>query len=192
MEWVSGNQLTCCQFEGVHREEAQMHIRGHPVHQMLMVYPAGLLMTSVAFDVISAVSGNTVFATVAYWLIVAGIIMGVIAAVFGVIDWTEIAPRTRAKAVGAMHGAGNAVVMILFAISLFLRPSAAEPVSALPLTISLLGAVLLGLTAWLGGELVVRLGIGVNENAHPDAPSSIDLPGTRVPPRDLGGGTAKR
>jgi hypothetical protein len=30
-----------------------------------------------------------------------------------------------------------------------------------------------GVAAWMGGELVDRLGIGVDEDAHPDASSSL-------------------
>jgi hypothetical protein len=37
----------------------------------------------------------------------------------------------------------------------------------------LLGVVLTALTAWLGGELVNRLGVGVAEGAHLDSPSSL-------------------
>ena len=36
-----------------------------------------------------------------------------------------------------------------------------------------LGAGLALVTAWLGGELVDRLGIGVSEGANVDAPSSL-------------------
>jgi hypothetical protein len=32
---------------------------------------------------------------------------------------------------------------------------------------------LAGITGWLGGELVDRLSIGVDEGAHPNAPSSL-------------------
>jgi hypothetical protein len=38
---------------------------------------------------------------------------------------------------------------------------------------SFLGVALAGFTGWLGGELVERLGIGVDEGAGIDAPSSL-------------------
>jgi hypothetical protein len=46
-------------------------------------------------------------------------------------------------------------------------------------------------SGWLGGELVERMGIGVHEGAHPDAPSSLrggrlDVPNTRpLVPADM-------
>ncbi|HEY6402108.1 MAG TPA: hypothetical protein VI479_11905, partial [Blastocatellia bacterium] len=44
---------------------------------------------------------------------------------------------------------------------------------ALPVMLSLIGAVLMLITAWLGGEMVERLGVGVDEGANLNAPSSI-------------------
>jgi hypothetical protein len=38
---------------------------------------------------------------------------------------------------------------------------------------SFIGAALALVGGWLGGELVERLGIGVNENANVNAPSSL-------------------
>jgi hypothetical protein len=61
----------------------------------------------------------------------------------------------------------------LFALSWYLRRDqpAAPPTGAV--VAGLLGAGLSVLTAWLGGELVNRLGVGVDDGAHLDAPSSL-------------------
>jgi hypothetical protein len=48
--------------------------------------------------------------------------------------------------------------------------------------LSFCGAGLALVTAWLGGELVDRLGVGVSTNAHLDARSSLE--GPAEPPRD--------
>ena len=40
-------------------------------------------------------------------MIVAGIIGGLAAAPFGLIDWLAIPKRTRAKRIGLLHGLGN-------------------------------------------------------------------------------------
>jgi len=45
--------------------------------------------------------------------------------------------------------------------------------SAYALVLSFAAGVGLIFTGWLGGELVDRLGIGVDEGAHPNAPSSL-------------------
>ena len=106
-------------------------------------------------------------------MIATGIIGGVIAAPFGWIDWFAIPPETRAKAVGLWHGVGNMVVLLLFAASWWLRSDLPEKPEALAFVFSFLGGGLALLTAWLGGELVDRLGIGVDDGAHPNAPSSL-------------------
>jgi uncharacterized membrane protein len=145
---------------------------GHPVHQMLIVFPLGLLGTSVVFDLIDLATGTGAFNVAAYWMMAAGVVGGAVAAPFGFIDWMHIPKGTRARRVGAVHGGGNVVVLALFAASWLLRsPEAQVPVVALAL--SLAGAALALVTAWLGGELVCRLGVGVDDNADLDAPSSL-------------------
>jgi uncharacterized membrane protein len=149
-----------------------MKLLGHPVHQMLIVFPLGLLATAVIFDLIYLAGGMTM-ALVSYWMIAAGIIGGLIAAPFGWIDWFGIPSGTRAKSVGLWHGMGNVVVMLLFVGSWFVRYDQPERPDAVALVLSFTGAGLALVTGWLGGELVNRLGIGVDDGAHPNAPSSL-------------------
>jgi len=54
--------------------EARAKILGHPVHQMLIVLPLGLLMGAVIFDVIHLATDDTEWSAVAYRLIPAGIL----------------------------------------------------------------------------------------------------------------------
>ena len=62
---------------------------------------------------------------------------------------------------------------MLFAASWFLRrPSPADP-ATIAIVLGALGAGLATFTGWLGGELVDRLGVGVDEGAHLNAPSSL-------------------
>jgi uncharacterized membrane protein len=146
---------------------------GHPIHQMLIVFPLGLLATAVIFDIISLVSGSTRWTEMAFYMIAAGIIGGLTAAVFGLIDWLGIPSHTRAKAVGLWHGGGNVVVVALFAVSWLLRYDNPASPGALALVFSFVPVVLALVTGWLGGELVDRLGVGVDNGAHLNAPSSL-------------------
>jgi uncharacterized membrane protein len=142
---------------------------------MLIPFPLGLLATAVVFDIVYLIWHNTTIATVAFYMIAAGIIGGLAAAPFGWIDWFAIPANTRAKSVGLMHGAGNVVVLLLFAASCYLRygEHVHHSPSTLALIMSFAGFALAGLTAWLGGELVDRLGVGVDNGAHLDAPNSL-------------------
>src|SRR5688572_33511401 len=92
--------------------ESRAKLFGHPIHQMLIVFPLGLLATALVFDVVQLVSGNGFWSELSYWMIAAGVISGLVAAPFGLVDWLAIPWRTRAKRIGAVHGAGNVVVKI--------------------------------------------------------------------------------
>ncbi len=153
--------------------EGRVKLFGHPLHQMLIVLPLGLLTGAIAFDVVHLVSGNGYWSEIAYWLIAAGVIAGLLAAPFGLVDWTHIPAGTRAKRVGALHGVGNLVVVLLFAASWWLRRDDPRTPAFVALTLSFAGGALSAVTGWLGGELVDRLGVGVDDGAHLDAPSSL-------------------
>ena len=89
--------------------ESKVKFAGHPVHPMLIVFPLGLLSTAVIFDIIYLVSGNPQWTVVAYYMIGAGVIGGLAAAVFGWLDWIAIPGGTRAKRIGLWHGGGFSV-----------------------------------------------------------------------------------
>ena len=153
--------------------DSKIKVLGHPVHQTLIVLPLGLFAAAVVFDVVHAFGDDATMAVVAYWMITAGIVGGLLAAPFGTIDWLAIPQGTRAKAIGALHGAGNVVVLLLFIGSWSFRREAPQDPTTAAFVLSLAGAALSVVTGWLGGELVDRLGVGVHDGAHLDAPSSL-------------------
>jgi uncharacterized membrane protein len=154
--------------------ESRLKLLGHPVHPMLIVFPLGLLSTAVVFDVLYVFIDNPDLAIFSYWALVAGVIGGLVAAVFGAIDWAGIPRGTRAKRIGAIHGIGNVLVVALFALSLASRwSSPAYLPDTLPAILGILGAGVSLIAAWLGGELVYRLRVGVDDDAHVDATSSL-------------------
>ncbi len=157
----------------------------HPVHPMLIVFPLGLLGTGVIFDLIAKFTGNQGLYGVSYWMIAAGIIGGLLAAIFGFTDWLSIRPDTRAKSVGMWHGLGNLTIVILFAISWWMRSNDPNKVpNGFAFTLSLLGFLLSLVTGWLGGEMVYRLGMAVEQGANENAPNSLtnEKPSAGSPP----------
>jgi uncharacterized membrane protein len=107
-------------------------------------------------------------------MIAAGILGGLIAAVFGFIDWLGLPGGSRARRIGGWHGIGNFTMVVLFLISWVIRFGAAGHVPGpLALILSFVGAGISLFTAWLGGELVYRLGSAVDQGANPNAPSSL-------------------
>lgn len=153
--------------------QSRTKLVGHPIHPMLIVFPLGLLATSLIFDIIYLASGEGRWANVSEYMIGAGVLGGLLAAIFGLMDWLTIPNGTRAKSVGLWHGLGNVVVVLLFILSWFLRlPAPATPPVA-AIVLSFLGVGLALVTGWLGGELVDRLGVGIDDNANVNAPSSL-------------------
>ncbi|HEY8518957.1 MAG TPA: DUF2231 domain-containing protein [Gammaproteobacteria bacterium] len=153
--------------------ESRAKLLGHPIHQMLIVFPLGLLGAAVVFDLVYFATDSPAFAIVSYWMIIGGLVGGAIAAPFGIIDWLAIPEGTRAKRVGRLHGGGNVLVLLLFLASAWMRADFPEQPGALAYVCSFVGAGIALCTAWLGGELVDRLGIGVSERADVNAPSSL-------------------
>ena len=153
--------------------ESRAKIFGHAIHPILIVYPLGLLSAAVIFDIIYLATGNPTWTTVSFWMIAAGIIGGLLAAVFGLIDYLGIPSGTRAARIGLLHGLTNLCVVILFIASWLLRWNSPDVFSSAAFALSVIGVVGASLGGWLGGELVERLGVSVTPGANVNAPNSL-------------------
>jgi len=154
--------------------ESKAKVLGHPIHPMLVVLPLGLFIAAVVFDASDLWRGSTTLAAAAYWNIAAGIIGGLLAAVFGLIDWWAIPTGTRAKRIGLLHGGANVIVVLGFAAVWWMRSTAPEVgATTTQFAIEVIALMLGAVAGWLGGELVDRLGVGVDDGAHLDAPKSL-------------------
>ncbi len=153
--------------------DSRAKILGHSIHQQLIVFPLGLLGTAVIFDLIHLLRDSETMAIVAFWMIVAGIVSGFAAAPFGWIDWFAIPAGTRAKSVGLAHGLTNVTVLLLFIAGAWLRWDAPADPGTLAHVLVFVAFALAIIGGWLGGELVSRLGVGVHDGAHLNAPNSL-------------------
>src|SRR5207237_5608988 len=109
------------------------------------------------------ITGNGFFSVIAFWMITAGVIGALLAAIFGLIDWLAIPAGTRAKTVGLWHGGGNVFIVLLFIVSWLIRLNAQANPSVIAYILSVVGVALAVVTGWLCGELVDRMvgGVGV-------------------------------
>jgi uncharacterized membrane protein len=154
--------------------ESRAKIFGHPIHPMLIVLPLGLFIGAVVFDAIYLWRGSPTLATVGYWNIAGGIAGGLLAAVFGLIDWLAIPAGTRAKRIGIWHALSNVVAILGFALVFWMRYSSAQPATTPGLfTIEVVALLIGAVGGWLGGELVDRLGVGVDSDANLNASNSM-------------------
>jgi uncharacterized membrane protein len=139
-------------------------IAGHPIHPMLVAFPIGLWTTSFILDVIFYFQRNTSLMLISKLLLAAGIIGAVAAALPGFVDWFAIR-NPQVKSIANWHARLNIMALIVFAISLYLRMrTGAHWVNyhlRVPVLISLLGIVLIGISGWLGGAMSFKHGVGV-------------------------------
>jgi uncharacterized membrane protein len=99
--------------------ESNAKVRGHPLHPILVSFALGLVTTSVIFDVVRLVTGGARWAEISFWMIAVGVVGGLLAAVFGLIDWLAIPSGTREGI-----GLSNVLMVALFASSWLLRTCA--------------------------------------------------------------------
>jgi uncharacterized membrane protein len=156
---------------------SRIKLFGHPIHPMLIVFPAGLFTSTVIMDILYLVFRNPALTIVSFYMAIIGVVGGLMAAIFGFIDWLALPNNSRAKNIGLWHGLGNFVIVVLFAGSWLLRRGSANFVpSGFAMMLSFVGIVLALVTLWIGGELVYRLGVAVDRGANVNAPSSLKEP----------------
>ena len=135
-------------------------IAKHPVHPMLVALPIGLWIFSLVSDVIYLMKwGSIVFNDVAFYTMAGGIVGALLAAVPGFIDYLSL-PKGKLKTMAVWHMRINLAVVALFAFNLWMRRDATAG-AALPVWLSVVGVALLGVSGWLGGELVYVHGVAV-------------------------------
>lgn len=154
--------------------ESRTKFFGHPVHPILVVYPLAMFSGAVIFDILNLITANSVFPVVSYYMIAVGVIGGLVAAIFGFIDWLGLPGNSRARQIGLWHGLGNFTIVLMFIASWIIRRGAVDFVpNTLALILAFAGVALVLITGWIGGELVYRLSVGVDPGANINAPSSL-------------------
>lgn len=141
--------------------KSKVSIKGHPIHPILVSFPIAFFTATVIFDTLGMLSGSINWHDLAWYMQIAGIGCGLLAAIPGFIDYlTVVPPNSSGKKRGAAHGILNVVVILLFLIAWLLRKN--EELSISIFSLEVLGLALVGYTGWLGGTLVYRNQIGVD------------------------------
>ena len=132
---------------------------GHPVHPMLIPFPIALWIFSFVSDVIHMTGlGGMVWKDIALYTMIGGLLGALAAAIPGYIDYRSIADPA-VKRVGFWHMVTNLSIVVLFALNALLRIT--TEAGTLSVILSVIGVSLLGLSGWLGGELVYVHGVAV-------------------------------
>lgn len=132
----------------------------HPIHPMLVPFPIALWIFSLVCDLVYALGwGGTVWDDMAFYSMIGGVLGALLAAIPGYVDYRSVSDPP-VKKIGRWHMGINLFIVAMFAINLWLR-TGSRPGAVLPIILSLVGITLLGVSGWLGGELVYVHGVAV-------------------------------
>jgi uncharacterized membrane protein len=138
-------------------------IFGHPIHPMLVPFPITFFICTLGADVVGHFDADGPWATVARWLLGAGLITAALAALAGLADFAGDR-RVRALHDAQLHMAGNILAVLIEAANFILRLDGAERASNTEIALSAIAVALLAFTGWKGGELVFRHRVGVRDD----------------------------
>jgi uncharacterized membrane protein len=137
-------------------------IARHPIHPMLVPFPIACFVGALATDIAYAMTAQMMWSDFSAWLLVAGLIMGILAAIAGLIDFLGN-PAIRAQTPAWPHLLGNATVLVLsFFNALVHTRDAWASVVPTGLILSVIVVLILPVTGWLGWSMVYRHGVGVD------------------------------
>jgi len=134
--------------------------KGHPIHPILVAFPIAFFTATFVFDVVGWIF-NPFYFTLAYYIGIAGVITGLLAAIPGIIDYFfTVPPDSSAKKRGAKHGLLNVTNVIIFLLVWVYRRQP-DPEPMIIIAAEAIGFILLLIAGWMGGVLVYTNQIGV-------------------------------
>lgn len=163
---------------------ARAKIRKHPVHPMIVPIPIGLWIFSFVCDLIYLFGKNPFWDQMAFYTMAGGIAGALLAAIPGLIDLLSFKDR-KLKQIGIFHMALNLGAVVLYSVNLWLRYTGLAG-DVFPVALSFFGIIAIGISGWLGGEMVYVYGVGVEpEKGIGDLEEDLRRHMTQKPVRDL-------
>ena len=131
----------------------------HPIHPMLIPFPIALWIFSLVCDVVYMTGfGDAIWQDMALYTMIGGLLGALAAAIPGYFDYRSITEPAVAR-VGFWHMTTNLTIVVLFALNIFMR--IVWETETIPIILSIIAVTLLGISGWLGGELVYVHGVAV-------------------------------
>ena len=159
----------------------------HPLHPALVHIPTALWPTALVFDLLSRFREENVFVQLAYYAILLGLIVALLAIPTGFADWTDIRREKPAWKLGLYHLILNVVVSILWAINWWLRMGSFQTAVSVPsglVGLSALATLLLLVSGYLGGRMLYAYGINVARLSKKKWRKIAEEGGAAVPPQN--------
>ncbi len=138
-----------------------LQVAGHPIHPMLVPFPIVCFIGALVTDIAYALTAEMMWADFSAWLLLVGLVMGILAAIAGLTDFVgNRLIRTQTSA--WPHMLGNLVVLILALFNFLIHMRDAwTSVVPIGLILSVITVLILPITGWLGWSMVYRHGVGV-------------------------------
>lgn len=159
----------------------------HPLHPALAHIPTALWPAAFLFDVLSQVRAENVFVQLAFYAILFGLVVALLAMPAGYADWTDIRPEKPAWKLGLYHMILNVIITILWGINLALRwegQNSDAPVSGALVGLSGFATLLLLISGYLGGRMIYAYGINVARLSKKKWRKIAQEGGAAVPPEE--------
>jgi uncharacterized membrane protein len=146
-----------------HPLHSTLRIAKHPLHPMLVPFPIACFVGTFLTDIVYWRTMDIMWADFAAWFVTVGVVVGVLAAIAGLIDF--LGNRLiREQRPAWPHALGNGVALVLsFFNALVHSRDAWTSVVPTGLVLSTLVLVILLFTGWMGWSLVYRQRVGVAE-----------------------------
>jgi uncharacterized membrane protein len=137
------------------------NIKSHPLHPILVSFPIAFFIGAFVFDLLALFNENELLATVAYYLLIAGMIGAIVAAIPGAVDYFMVVPpKSSGKSRATKHALLNISNLLIFFIAWLMKKNGGD--SYLVVGLEAVGVILLSIAGWLGGTLVYRNQIAID------------------------------
>ncbi len=141
-------------------------IAGHPIHPMIIPFPIAFFVSTLVCDIVYWATARGEWATAATWLLGAGIVMALLAAVVGLVD---VFGDRRIRELNDVwwHAGGNVLVVLIELYNWSTRyAQGTSAIIPIGIILSLVAAIILVFNGWMGWEMVYRHRVGVLDAAE--------------------------
>ena len=144
-----------------------MRFFGHPIHIMLVHFPAALFPFELLCAFLGFYTGEKTFASASFFAMTGGVILGWIAIVFGVLDLLKVVKeKPDAVKTAVIHASINTCVIIVYTVLAYSKFKVYPAINADTLPILILKAVtIITMFAgnYLGGSLILKYKVAVEK-----------------------------
>ncbi len=145
--------------------KSRLQFAGHPIHAMVVSFPIGLYTTALVCDLLYLALHQAFWFRMAYWAIAFGLVTHVGAAATGLPDFLAVMREQKdARRAATSHLVFGVGLLVVQGLNLAVRNGGDLPAGGsitMPFIANLIGATMVGVQGWYGGELVYRHLIGV-------------------------------